>query len=301
MKRTTKWLPVLIGALALSGCDDWSWRDFFTGESGRGELTLALTDGPVDDAEEVVIQLRGLELHPAEGDTVRIEFDQAETIDLLQLQGEQSHTILSRHRIKGGEYTRVRLLIDDASTVAGASYVTVDGSQYDLRLGASGQTSGTRIVVPADGRADYTLDVDLRKSLTRTTSSAGDFQLTPFIRVVDTERAGSITGDVASRLMGDENCWNTQGQRHGAAVYVFEGHNASIRDIRRHHSDPITTAIVDPSDRTYTAGFIPPGNYTVAFTCQAGRDDPTRNSNVSFGNGVNVTVERGRSTRHDFQ
>lgn len=66
----------------------------------------------------------------------------------------------------------------------------------------------------------------------------------------------------------------------------------------------VTTALVTMNDESgvyeYTAGFLPAGDYTVAFTCEADLDEPEEEDDVDFLQSANVTVVAGQETIHDF-
>jgi hypothetical protein len=68
--------------------------------------------------------------------------------------------------------------------------------------------------------------------------------------------------------------------------------------------DPVTTASVklDSSDSQYkyTVAFLEPGDYTIAYTCDAAQDDPTVDDVLSFSGTTTVSVVAQGTTVHDF-
>ena len=156
--------------------------------------------------------------------------------------------------------------------------------------------------MPAGGVASFTIDFDLRKSVNGPKVGGncdGDYKLRPALRLVDNAGAGSIAGTVDADLINNPSC------TAGNAVYVFAGHNIVPDDIDEIHPDPVTSAMVDDNLLTYKAAFLSAGSYTVAFTCQAGDDDPevdealTVNPIIFIGM-TNVTVSSGTETIHNF-
>ena len=61
------------------------------------------------------------------------------------------------------------------------------------------------------------------------------------------------------------------------------------------------TLDIETGDFVYTAAFLNAGEYTAAFTCQAGRDDPATQNDIRFDDQTNATVEAGVVTTVDFE
>ena len=59
--------------------------------------------------------------------------------------------------------------------------------------------------------------------------------------------------------------------------------------------EPVVTALVDDSF-SYTAAFLEPGEYTVAFTCNANLEDIEFDDDLLFTTGKNVIVEAGQTS-----
>lgn len=178
----------------------------------------------------------------------------------------------------------------------------------------SGDESGLKLNrgfdMPVGGAVDFTVDFDLRKSvngLKLNGNCAGHYKLRPTLRIVDNTEIGSISGTVADGTLRNASC------DIGNAVYVFEDpsvtpDNIDIIDLT--DIDPITTAMVDVTDNggvltgTYRVDFLSAGDYTVAFTCQAERDDPeideTLTTPIVFQGTTNVTVIVDTETTQDF-
>ena len=81
----------------------------------EGELQIRLTDAPADDATAVNIEITGVELLTEAGAAETYEFDEARTINLTDLTGGRTVTLVSDDDTPGGTYTGVRLLINAAA------------------------------------------------------------------------------------------------------------------------------------------------------------------------------------------
>jgi hypothetical protein len=110
----------------------------------------------------------------------------------------------------------------------------------------------------------------------------------PTLRIVDDANVGAITGEVDSALVG-EQCKPT--------IYVFQGGDVIPDDIEEANVagdiDPLVVVgvpVVNGSTAySYRAAFLPPGTYTVAFTCDD--DDPVLDQTLTFLTPKNVTVQ----------
>ncbi len=293
------------GALALTACGG--------GDSGAstGALSLHITDAPVDGAEKVVIQFRGLELHGPGGTTTLFYCPDANgqsvisatacplpaprELDLKALNSGTSAVLLDAYTLPAGHYSWVRLLVDADPRVAGDSYVVLknQSNEYELEI-PSNEQSGLKLnrgfTVPAGGHASFTIDFDLRKSIHLPSSEGAPYVLRPTLRIVDSVVVGAIAGTVD--LTGS-TCASP-------AVYVYAGENATTNDISGAATDPVTTALVNTSTGQYRAAFLEPGTYTVALTCAAAQDDPANDDSTTFTGAANVTVTTGITTIHDF-
>ena len=69
-------------------------------------------------------------------------------------------------------------------------------------------------------------------------------------------------------------------------------------DVQGTAADPITTVLVE-LDGHYTVAFLSPGEYSVAFTCQAGADNPGTPDGITFVGTATVSVAaRTQTTLH---
>ena len=311
-----------------------------TGCSGSGnstgELTINVTDAPVDKASSVMVEFTGVIIQPASGD--RLEFDFKECsengdpcvfdadcegeanvcnqsqrqIDLLALNGGGSETILDKVTVPAGHYNWIRLKVNAECDNKEDSYIEIpndDDSPYSLWI-PSGSETGLKLVrgfdVPAGGTASFTIDFNLRKSVNNPEGQgncSGNYKLKPALRLVDNTEVGSISGTVSSALIEDESCTS------GNAVYVFEGHDVIPDNEDEFDPNPITSAMVTFNDDTqkyvYKAAFLSSGNYTIAFTCQAENDKPEEDKSltpnpITFVGTTDVEVSAGDETIHNF-
>jgi hypothetical protein len=296
-------LPVLGVSLAaiLASCGGGS------SDGATGTVSVAVTDAPVDQANAVVVEFTGVALRPAGGEEIIINFDSPRSIDLLALQGGDSAALLEGQTVPAGAYTGMRLLVNAARNNVD-SYITLeDGTQHSLFI-PSGAQNGLRLVsgftVPTNGAASFTIDFDLRKSITSPQAAGSDFFLRPALRIVDNSEVGAIAGTVGPTTLADTSCPNqSDPTQNSNVVYVYEGADVVPDDIDTGSVNPITTANVADNGSgafTYRAAFLSPGDYTVAFTCQAANDEADLDDTLVFLGTRTVSVAADGTTAADF-
>lgn len=280
-----------ITTLLLSGCEDVANTNF-----GSGTISVGINDAPVDGASAIVINFTGIELKPYSGNAVTIDFATPRSIDLLQLQGDNTVLLLDTETVTGGTYNWIRLKVDES-----ASYLVNNTGTHGLTI-PSGSETGLKLVsgftVPQDGALALTIDFDLRKSVLEPPQAGGDYKLKPTLRLVQNDESGHVSGTVPSALVNASGCGT-------AAVYLFEGRNVTADDLDGTAPEPVDSSLIKLNNNSgeyeYKIGFLDVGNYTIAFTCHANLDNPeTDDSSVTFSDTANVTVTAGATTTHNF-
>jgi Domain of unknown function (DUF4382) len=274
--RTMRCLGLATTLLGLAACGG--------GDSGTGMVKMSVADAPVDGAQAVVVKFTGVELTGNSGSPVTITFAQPETIDLLTQSGTAS-AVLFNQPIPAGKYGQIRLMVM-ADGDPSNSYITLsDGTMHGLQI-PSGAETGLKLVsgftVSSSGVVDYTIDFDLRKAITCPTGQSPVCTLKPTERLVDNTTVGNIQGVVSNTLVPN-GC--TPG------VYLYSGTMSTPEDMNStapasDTNQPITSKVPVASSQPpyyYQFTFLPPGTYTVAFTCQAALDNPDQaDSAVTF-------------------
>lgn len=298
------WAKCLLAAAvaSLAACGGSS-SDSSDNGSAMGSFSLALTDGPVDSANQVVVDFSGVSIKPVNGGVIEFLFDESRQIDLLQLQGTASAVIISDEMVPAGTYEWIRLHVNAEHDDVLDSFIELgDGSQLELRV-PSGSQSGLKLVqgftVAAGGSSNFTIDFDLRKSITNPPGLPGAI-LKPALRLIDNVEVGSIAGVVDSNLVAQE-CIDA-GVNAGA-VYIYSGADAMPMDMQGADTDPLTSALVsygETNEYVYELGFLPAGDYTLAYTCGSADDNPETVDSIAFMGAATVTVVAGSQAEYDF-
>lgn len=286
---------LLTASLILSSCGGGSSSNLNSGSS----FNLAITDGPVDTAQEVVVQIDGVFIKPVSGDEIVFNFDTPKVLDLLTLQGNSSEPLLDNVDIPAGDYSWIRLTISAVEDGILDSYIVEDAGTYELHV-PSGAQNGLRLVsgftAVTGGQTDFTIDFDLRKSVTAPPGQTARF-LRPVLRLINNQTAGSLSGTVDSGLIASACIDNDLG-----AVYLYNGVVSTALDIAGTTDDPLATASVNFSspDYLYEFGFLAPGEYSVAYTCDNKNDDPELVDTLDFYGLDTVTITENTETVLNF-
>lgn len=283
MKKFGNRILYILGAAAvvLAGCGGSG----SSGPDATGLISLGISDGPVHDAKKVCISFDEIEFK-GNGQSIVVDLDPAESVNLLEFQGSNAMPILVSEELPAGEYQWLRLGIDAERLGTGGtgdssetecdgegSYIVMnDGAVYNLYV-PSGEETGLKLVggytIPADGSVIFTAEFDLMKSVTDPDGLSPDVILRPTLRLVNNAAAGTLTGQVSNALATAEAC--------APSVYVFNDDvvpNAIDDGADADANDPVATAMVnaqlnseEQTEYHYTVGFLLAGDYEVAFTC----------------------------------
>lgn len=286
-------------ALGLGGCGGGGG-----GGGATGQMSLAVGDAPVDGAQSVVVKFTGVELTANSGDPVDIMFSQPKSIDLLNQSGMAS-AVLFNQPIAAGSYGQIRLLVVADGNPSNSYIMLSDGTMHGLQV-PSGSETGLKLVtgftVPSSGVVDYTIDFDLRQAITCPPGQAPVCILKPVERLVDNGTVGNIQGTVNAALV-PTGC--TPG------VYLYSGTVNAPEDMNgtapaTDTNQPLASKVPVANSQPpyyYQFTFLPPGDYTVAFTCQAMSDNSDQaDSAVLFAPIItNISVAANQTTTVDIQ
>ncbi|MDH5583552.1 MAG: DUF4382 domain-containing protein [Gammaproteobacteria bacterium] len=281
-------IAALVAACGGSGSDKTATTGF---------LSLGVSDSPIHSADKVCITFNEIELKSASETTV-ITLDPPRKVNLLSFQGANAAPLLIDEEVTAGDYQWMRLGVDAVRGTNGgigdtggdgcdgeASYIVMeDSSVYNLYV-PSGANTGLKLVsgftVPANGSPDFTAEFDLARSITAPPGLSPDVVLKPVIRLVNNVEVGTLTGVVATELATAEAC--------EPSVYVFDdgvtpnpiGIDDDPGSTETDPNDTVATAMVNEQmnndgsvEWNYTIGFMLPGNYEAAFTCDGETFEP---------------------------
>ncbi len=304
MYRSLRLIGVSALAAGIAACGGGGSSD--SGETGT--VSFGVTDAPATEFSNVTVAFTEIRLKPEDGDWISFPLDGFEDQNLLELQGGVSAPLITDEEVPAGNYTELRLIVDTDN-----SFVKLESegdSTYTLAV-PSGEQSGLKLkgdfIVAADTSTDFTVDFDVHKSIVNPQgNSLADYLLKPSMRLVNNLEVGSISGLVdyaqinSTRGEGDtEN--NLADCQYEGSAYIFSGADAQPSDLNVNNDtgNPLLVLPVAPDDQsnlyTYTAGFLPAGEYTVSYSCQL--DDNEADDPLEFDGTQNVTVVAGETAQ----
>lgn len=266
------------------------------GNSSVTGLTVFVTDAPLDTALSVNIGISGVKVTGPSG-TYDFPLPSTAVPDFYQLQGGTETALIGGARLPAGNYNAVSLDLS-ADTAGDVSSLTLkDGSIHTIYI-PSGEP--TTVTVPVDftivdGKStNITIDLDLRKSLIPDPADPTKYILRPVLRAVNNDDEGYISGLVDSSLVAS-GC--------PASVYVYQG-DVTPTDVQINAIagtvQPFSSALIGFNTSTgkynFTAAYLPPGEYTVAFTCQANLDQPETADTIAFTSVIHASVLKKTTT-----
>ncbi|OQK42779.1 hypothetical protein XM74_c11724 [Vibrio vulnificus] len=237
-------------------------------------------------------------------------------INLLDYQGTDSVLMVSTQPVPVGSYKELILHVTNEN---GVNYVIDENGQQPLKQPSNKLKLGS-FDVTSEAVQLYTIEFDLRQSLVMrgNLGSNNGYILKPHgVSIVSNASAVSISGNVDDNLLtGDESC--TTDSQSFVYLYEGEGHDsANLIDlvdeddpefdgqnpVPENAVKPIASAGLDENNN-YAFGFLNAGTYTVAFSCNAGDDNPIQYDGTAIplptGQVGTTTLAAGENGTIDF-
>lgn len=293
------------GALALigmltAGCSGGGGDDGAT-----GTISLAVMDAPVYDVAKVWVTFTGVSMKPqGNGPAIDIDFPTPAKVDLLSLTVDNAETLLDGHTVPAGIYNWLELHVLDGypNSYAELQAGGVEPVDIDVPSGSVRLVSG--LTITANQETSFLIDWNLHAGLVDPVGQPG-YLLRPALRVIDMTQYGTLTGTVATELVTDAGCANDLNLDTGNAVYIFAGLGVTpddFDDVDGLDAEPVATAAVKqkPLGEYSYETLLSPGDYTVAFTCQAIKDLPATDEDLVFVGKADVMMDDGETVTVSF-
>jgi hypothetical protein len=272
------------GALAVCGlaAAACSGGDGDSGSIRQSTLSVSLMDAPVDGVTSVKVQIEAIWLKAPGSPAKQLTLmNTPMTIDLLGRDDRNAALLIDEQAIEPGTYEWLAMDVNADFDGVMDSYVMTDvGGQEEVRVPSGRVRLVDGFEVGANQAVELLFDWNLRKGLVDPPGQPG-FLLKPAFRVLDVNEFGAVSGTVAIGTIvatGDPNgcAADDADLAVGNEVYVFAGSAVAPDDFDTVDPNPIATApVAQNSVGAYVyRTILQPGTYTIAFTCQAGNDDP---------------------------
>jgi Domain of unknown function (DUF4382) len=287
--------------VALPGCScgfDCSNGNNGNNDNSKTSLSLGFSDESVEQLKQVVIEVSSITFRRNGAEDVVVDTFTIEElglvaadsfqIDLLQYQGLRQLQVITALELDPGSYSEllITIMADDINH----SYVQEsDDSLKPITVAAGGLAlSGPSL---ASGSQLYTVAFSLAQALHFRTGS-DDYELTTQgIRLADNAVAASVSGRVARDLFDSVSpCDEKTDPLAGNRLYLYRGKSLPAEQLADVFTDnsatetpanalapyavPSLVQDVLSGGWQYAAGFLPAGDYSLAFSCDTEGDDP---------------------------
>lgn len=295
------------------------WRRWGSSDSGTTQLNLAVSDAPVDSAQQVCIAVSALSLkqegvndEKTWGPLSLIDTDDNDGclpagyaipedesgnptffyLDLLQYQNGAKHALLSGAVIPSGNYEQLRLQVEDgrtstltdetgATTEYPASYVKdADGAILPLEVPSS-ELKLHGFTAPVSGVLHYQVEFNLRHAmvLPGNSTTSDHYKLKP-------NGVKLLAVETLSTIQGNIDSLNCGGNLNKAGVYLYNSTITSPTEgLETEPADggPINSTLVNNTTTpgSYEIHYVEPGSYNLALVCNAADDIPSDDTNGS--------------------
>lgn len=277
-----------VAVLLLAGC--------------KSSFDVDFVAGPAPEDSSVTLRVEGVDLRRIDGDIEELRRNSTGQFTIQGGSSTRAQELLADADIKNGEYAGVRLILaDDAGTVR------IQGDPDEaIEPSDAAATRDTPVAFDFDDEDDddvrivVALDVVLSLSQDQDT---GEFTLDPVIRAMEADDAATISGTIpASRLNDDAACIDGT-----ARVYAFVGSGVEPDERDGNDAEPIAVADIVRSTAgsagTYRFEFMPPDDYTLAFTCESEFEnglEPADDEVIDFSDGEDIRLDPGEDLQVDF-
>ncbi|WP_428309918.1 DUF4382 domain-containing protein [Hydrocarboniphaga sp.] len=256
-------------AALLSGCDD-----------GKVGVELSADPAATTANRQIGVSIEAITLQRDDGSEDRIKLDDPVTVDLLLYNG-RTFTLLDAESLDAGDYTGIRLEYRNPQNDDGKDNYVIDGNgaRQALIVDADDAFTPLDLTVKKKGKT-YTLQlrIDLRLSYSEN-SNTDERHLAPVMRAVRDTKAAKVSGSVKDSLISGSDCKDGRNTGVGVTVYAFnklaegtEPHDYDGSEPRAIATTPITGS---SGNWRYNLPLLPPGDYTLALTCNGDIEDPT--------------------------
>lgn len=264
--------------------------------SNTGTVSIGLSDAPIQNLSSVTITVDKITFsREGEVDIVVDTFTSDDldltdadtfTLDLLQVQGNDNKIVIDAVELPAGEYQNLRIDVIDENI--NASYVDEisTGLRKIIKLPSDELKLGG-FTVQADGLQTFIVEFDLWQAMTYNPGPDRYILKPRGVRVIDVEAATTIAGTVDTALFnGDSPCDAKVDPLLGNVMYLYSGHDLEtgtlgdafdpeveqVNSIEGVNAPFAAAEVSDEGD--FIFAYLPAGDYTLAFSCDAESDDP---------------------------
>lgn len=282
-------LVCLILSLGACSCGfDCNRNDDTNSNGDPALLTLGFSDSLPEDLKEVVIEVASISFRRSGAAAVVVDtftFGGVDTqtfkVDLLKYPGVNQLVVIEDLELDAGTY---EVSIDILG--GGVNNSNVQEAD-DVRKALT--VSGGVLTLPgmqlASGNQAFTVEFGLAQALQYQTATETYLLAPNGIRIENNLTAATLSGQIDSTLFDTVlPCSEKNPPTSGNRVYLYKGidlaqdladvfTSASVPTPPGNALAPFAVASLNATTRTYDFGFLPAGDYTLAFACDTANDD----------------------------
>ena len=304
---------LLLPTMLLSACGGSDDSNPPTTEPTFGLVNIAISDSPMNQVSKVELVLDQLVMTDEHG-TVHTHDMAQHRFNLLDYQGMASHNVISDLQLPTGRYHDVHFTLINGDQSNGCA---IENGQGRSPLMVEGDHLPLHDFMLNEHEALFlTMEIDLYQSMYH-----GDNQYHlnhDGIYSIDNRDMGHIKGEMDPQWIADCETSNTDkapiGGQFYHMAYLYQNSVTSIEqmaDVSPTRSDgkfsPVAVSPIHQDmngDWSFAMGYLPAGDYRVAYTCLGHLDDPalddlSQGTFSLFEDAGSVTVEEGgQETTH---
>lgn len=301
-------------------------------------VSFAVADAPADSVTSVNVTFSSITLKRVsdnESDNSGINIPITDdggnpttmTIDVMDYQNGEELVIIKNVEVATDNYSSLILNTSGCAQNPNGSdefcWVIDNDTRKPLKTPSNKLKLG-ELSVSGDPQQTYTIEFNLRSSLTSTAGGSA-FNLKPHgIRIVNSTEVGTLQGSVdANLLSAGDGCETAflENTEHEKVVYLYQGESVTgavfvdefdpgeaknprpDNVIKPYSSDTLSFEAATNS-YVYNFSHLPIGKYTVAFSCSAVGDSANEYDGITIANPTSqihsVIIEKGTDTVQNF-
>lgn len=284
--------------LSLGGCGCGFSCSGGGNDNNPASLTLGFSDALPEDLKEVFIKVESITFRRTGSEDIVVNnftipqlslVDASDfQVDLLDYRGLNQLLVIENRELDTGSYSEVSIEVLGGNI--NDSYVMEEGSDTQIELNVPGGSLVLKDLRLFSGSQTVTVEFSLAQALVFQSSNDQYLLTTTGIRMENNDKAAKLSGQIDSVLFDtvspcDEKAIPTEGNR----IYLYEGPDLSIErlvDVFTTETTidqppdavaPFAVASMEQSSLTgnweYSFGYVPAGEYTMAFACNTEEDD----------------------------
>jgi hypothetical protein len=262
-------------------------------------LTLGFSDSLPEDLNEVVITVTSITFRRSGAEDVVVDnftltIDDKDMVDvadfqmdLLDYRGLNQLEVIENLELDTGLYSEVSIEVE-GDDINNSYVVEIDNGESKI-LNVPGGSLDLKDLQLSSGSQAVTVEFSLAQALAFQSSDGSYLLTTTGIRMEDNQKAASLSGQIDSTLFDTVSpCSEKSDPLKGNRIYLYEGKTLpsdSLVDVFTSESSELPPDAMVPfavaslvfnkttQSWDYSFGYIPAGEYTMAFSCNTEEDD----------------------------